>query len=398
MTYGNLKSLSVSTGDSLKAFTTVPAGYAWTLLNVTAANQNATANSTFLQYIDASASNAVVNLANALTLGASGVVQQLTAKQVLEAGDILSAKCTTSIYGTKSATMTVSTTARALAYDGTSKLCVVGAASRIHVSSDMGLTWTYTDIGGNKTLSICAFGAGLFITHDGTNFFSSPDGVTWTSRTAVTKVFVKCIFVTSLTLFVAVSTAAGATGIYTSPDGITWTARSAGTAAAFADISFDGTTLLAVGAVDPTNGLSCTSTNGTTWTAQNSGTAVSFATCTWVSGFSAFMVTSGSSSYSTTDGITYTAQQTTGSTVIASASNGSEIAYFYSAVVSTLGIKTGSTVAKTHNGAPAFTAAVIYAAGKYINCFQAFTYTSTTFTATDANTVIFTASILETPV
>ncbi|HYS58534.1 MAG TPA: hypothetical protein VEM34_10385 [Burkholderiales bacterium] len=70
------------------------------------------------------------------------------------------------------------------------------------------------------------------------------------------------------TQFVAVGGNSGGGSILTSPDGITWTSRTAGTSSGLQGVTWSGTQFVAVGA----NGIILTSPDAITWTSRVSGT------------------------------------------------------------------------------------------------------------------------------
>jgi len=106
------------------------------------------------------------------------------------------------------------------------------------------------------------------------------------------------IWAGALSLWVAVG-AADATRPYvaTSPDGKTWTQRTAGLSKAFAlnGIAFDGTTLVAVGAADGTDSYIVTSIDGITWVERAPTVAKNFALneVVWAGGIALFIAVGG---------------------------------------------------------------------------------------------------------
>lgn len=157
----------------------------------------------------------------------------------------------------------------------TTNFVIVGQSDKISSSPD-GITWTSRTSGlTSSDLNSVAFGAGVFvaISSDGKATLSSDGGATWTVQTSfATATGGAAMFgiTFGLGLFVAVGTSGK---IVTSSDGITWTSRT----------SSLGTTQLAVTfglgaskfvAID-SSGQVQTSTNGTSW---SSGTGLAFTT------------------------------------------------------------------------------------------------------------------------
>ena len=105
----------------------------------------------------------------------------------------------------------------------------------------------------------------------GNVILTSPDAVTWTTRTSPVTNFLSGITWTGTQLV-----AVGTTGtVLTSPDGVSWTARTSVTSATNQfDVTWTGTQLVAVGNnINGPVGTILSSPDGITWTSWNSGTA-----------------------------------------------------------------------------------------------------------------------------
>jgi hypothetical protein len=135
-----------------------------------------------------------------------------------------------------------------------------GTTSQSILTSTNGTTWTTQNSTTTEVFQDVFFANGLW-TAVGTfkTIWTSPDGVTWTSRSNPG---------TSLMVYNAVRygnglwVAVGSSGaILTSPDGVTWTLRTSGTTQQFNDVRFANNTWVAVG----NNGIIRTSTDGITW-------------------------------------------------------------------------------------------------------------------------------------
>jgi hypothetical protein len=96
------------------------------------------------------------------------------------------------------------------------------------MTSPDGITWTSRSAAADNRWYSVTYGNGLFVavSYDRTNrVMTSPDGINWTSRTAASDD--EWLFVTyGNGLFVAVSWT-GTNRVMTSPDGINWTSRTA---------------------------------------------------------------------------------------------------------------------------------------------------------------------------
>lgn len=94
-------------------------------------------------------------------------------------------------------------------------------------------------------------------------FYRSTNGSTWSAATAITT------RMNAAAYGAGIAVAVGANGeIYTSPTGVTWTSRTSGTIYDLWDIIWDGTQFVAVGE----QGTIITSSNGITWASKTSGT------------------------------------------------------------------------------------------------------------------------------
>ena len=107
-----------------------------------------------------------------------------------------------------------------------------GTGNRVMTSPD-GITWTSRTSPNNEWRSV-TYGNGLFVavasSGTGNRVMTSPDGITWTSRTSTADYeWYGVIYGYNSTygngLFVAVALTGVDNRVMTSPDGITWTAR-----------------------------------------------------------------------------------------------------------------------------------------------------------------------------
>jgi hypothetical protein len=121
-------------------------------------------------------------------------------------------------------------------------------------TSPDGITWTSRTIP-TGIYSDVIYANGLYVAYGNSIISTSPDGVTWTSRFTATGVN-QVIYGNSL--FVAVC---GDGAIQTSTDGLTWTARTSGATFSLNGVCWNGTNYVAVG----TFGRFLTSPDGTTW-------------------------------------------------------------------------------------------------------------------------------------
>ena len=136
-------------------------------------------------------------------------------------------------------------------------VCGANSTSFNLVTSTDGINWTALTITSLGYISAVAFGAGVWVAVGVSGFcYSSPDGVTWTSRSAGSASFSDITYAAGLFVAVTISNA-----IYTSPDGLTWTLRSV--TGVLYRVVYNNSRFVAVGSARIS-----TSTDGITWTTQ----------------------------------------------------------------------------------------------------------------------------------
>jgi hypothetical protein len=125
----------------------------------------------------------------------------------------------------------------------------------------------------NRSLNSLAFGNGVFVLVGNAEtstlgrgaIFTSPDGVTWTDRSADTPYYLFDVLFAN-DLFVAVGRhPSAAPAILTSPDGITWTLRDAGAPASLFQVAYGNGTFVVLGLEEFPKGVALTSNDGITW-------------------------------------------------------------------------------------------------------------------------------------
>lgn len=184
-----------------------------------------------------------------------------------------------------------------------------GIAEASLVSADGGHTWGSP---GTPPASVGykwaqgAYGNGLFVLLQagGTNYATSPDGATWTTRTLPyaaqgwgTLVFANGLFVLPVRYDV---NGYMPSDIYTSPDGITWTHRTYSNSANCTGVAYGNGTFVIV-----SNGgnVIVTSPDGITWTPH----VISGSWTSLVFSAGVFVAFDGSKASTSTDGVTWTA-------------------------------------------------------------------------------------------
>ena len=148
--------------------------------------------------------------------------------------------------------------------DGSGNFRIEGIAT-----SSGGTTWTARSaVGDNDAWSGVVYGNGLFVAvgNSGDRIMTSPDGITWTARTAPeNNGWADVAYGNGI--FAAVSSD-GTNRVMTSPDGITWTARSAASAATWVKVIYADGQFVAITDQGITNAV-MTSPDGITWTGHS---------------------------------------------------------------------------------------------------------------------------------
>jgi hypothetical protein len=151
---------------------------------------------------------------------------------------------------------------------------------------------------------------------------TSPDGITWTTRTTPSIQYLSyIIWAPEVSLFVATSYQAGTSSVLTSPDGINWTQRTTpniadGISAGLADVTWNGSLFVCVnqGTTANTNWV-ITSPDGINWTQRTTPSGRNWIGVSWSPQLSLFVavnnLTPTTSGVATSpDGITWTIRTT----------------------------------------------------------------------------------------
>ena len=143
------------------------------------------------------------------------------------------------------------------------------------LSSSDGINWFNRTIPAVNTWSTVTWGgvsgSKVFValSSNGTNrLMTSPDGITWTSRTITSQTWSSVVWSPELNIFAAISSNGATTAISTSPNGITWTLRSVPISAQWTSITWGGTTGNKRFVACAQGSQIMTSTDGITWTLQ----------------------------------------------------------------------------------------------------------------------------------
>lgn len=147
----------------------------------------------------------------------------------------------------------------------------VGGTGTSYLSSDGGFGWASHAIGGGVPgmFAVAADTVHALFIAAGAALYTSPDGVTWTSRVAASGTLQfngVCSNPAGVSVAVGVGIGFGTSSIYRSTDGVTWAAQTSGTAVAYKSVAWDSVSSLfiAVGA----SGCINTSPDGVTWSAH----------------------------------------------------------------------------------------------------------------------------------
>lgn len=218
-------------------------------------------------------------------------------------------------------------------------LCAVATGGQVMTSPD-GITWTTrTAPEANLWRDVCwSPGLALFVAvaASGTNrVMTSPDGIAWTARSAAAaNQWYGVTWAPSLSLFAAVSID-GANRVMTSPDGSAWTSRSAASALQWRKLAWaPSLSLFCAVAADAVSTSVMTSPDGTVWTSRTPAvSAASWADITWSPERSLFVATS-TGGYGTTpvmtspNGTAWTARAVEGTNAWESVAWGAEAGMF----------------------------------------------------------------------
>ena len=181
-----------------------------------------------------------------------------------------------------------------------------GTGNRVMTSPD-GVTWTTrTSAADNNWLGV-TWGNGLFVavasSGTGNRVMTSPDGITWTIRTSASDSDWRAVTYGN-GLFVAV---ANFTGVMTSPDGIVWTSRTPANSMQWNGITYGNGLFVAVASAGGVGNRVMTSPNGVTWTSLSAGSTNDWFSVTYGNGLFVTVSYSGTDRVMTSpDGITWT--------------------------------------------------------------------------------------------
>jgi hypothetical protein len=145
-----------------------------------------------------------------------------------------------------------------------------GTGNRVMTSPD-GITWTSRTSAADNSWYSVTYGNGLFVavanSGTGNRVMTSPDGITWTSQNSTAdNAWLSVTYGNNL--FVAV--AGNGTGrVMTSPDGITWTSRTSAANNSWYSVTYGNGRFVAV-AQSGTGNRVMTSDNGIDWTSRTS--------------------------------------------------------------------------------------------------------------------------------
>ncbi|MGI9186197.1 MAG: hypothetical protein ACR2J9_01525 [Gaiellales bacterium] len=154
-------------------------------------------------------------------------------------------------------------------------------------SAAPGTEWTSHTTPVVGTWQGVAYGNGIFVAvaNGGTDahVMTSPDGITWTARTAPEGNWEGIAFGNGLFVAVSGSSDPTANRVITSPDGITWTARTPADDTGWDDVTWGGGQFVAVGFSGSGNRV-MTSPDGITWTGHAAAAAVQWHAVTYANG------------------------------------------------------------------------------------------------------------------
>jgi hypothetical protein len=229
----------------------------------------------------------------------------------------------------------------------TTNMNVINKRTRASRSAAVNAVSTWTLRTSSASQGICwsselsLFVSAIYTTSATTNAIqTSPDGITWTTRTTPSIGFLSYIIWSSeLSLFVATSYQTGTSSVITSSNGTSWTLQTTpaftGTNGWNAICYSPELNLFVCTLVSSTSNTSwiMTSTNGTTWTAQTTPSGNTWYSVCWSSELNLFIAVNSNTSTtsavaSSPDGITWTIRTTPSVTNIAGVTWSPELGLF----------------------------------------------------------------------
>jgi len=186
-----------------------------------------------------------------------------------------------------------------------------GTGNRVMTSPD-GITWTSRTSAADNAWYSVTYGNGLFVavagSGTGNRVMTSPDGSTWTIRTSAANNTWNSVTYGN-GLFVATAISGTANRVMTSPDGITWTARTNPVDNQWASVTYGNGLFVAVGPSGTGNRV-MTSPDGIDWTIRTSAADNNWMSVTYGNGLFVAVTNSGTGNRVMTspDGINWTAR------------------------------------------------------------------------------------------
>jgi len=184
-----------------------------------------------------------------------------------------------------------------------------GTGNRVMTSPD-GITWTSRTSAADNNWRAVTFGNGLFVavavTGTGNRVMTSPDGINWTIHTSAADNNWRSVTYGN-GLFVAVSNTGAGNRVMTSPNGVTWTLQTS-PSNEWNEVTYGNGLFVAVGSTGTGNRV-MTSPDGINWTNQTSVADVAWESVTYGNGLFVAVSQNGTNRVMTSpDGITWTAR------------------------------------------------------------------------------------------
>lgn len=200
-------------------------------------------------------------------------------------------------------------------------LFVAVASSGTHrvMTSPDGITWTnQTAASASAWHGVCYSGTKLVAVGNSGVCMTSTNATSWTSQTIPNDNWQAVCWASGLSLFVAVGAKANVSSVATSPDGVTWTSRTGvnGNLGQWNGVVWAGGISKVVAAGSDSNAhIAMYSTDGITWTASSG--ALASANCVaWDSTGSILAAATSGAVYSSTDAITWTSRSSQGAQAV----------------------------------------------------------------------------------
>lgn len=314
--------------------------------------KNSTDSATAFRVQNAAGTTTVLNADT--TNGRLGVNSAAPQARLEVVGDIISA-------GTEWTTRTSAANNgwQSVAYGNGRFVAVAGSGTGNRIMSSVdGMNWVIRTSAGDHAWRSVTYGNGLFVavacgisatscntTAGGSRVMTSPDGITWTARTAAADNQWQGVTYGN-GLFVAVANSGTSNRVMTSPDGIVWTSRAESVGNSWVSVTFGNGTFVAVSNSGTSSNRVMYSTDGISWSTGTSASGNSWTSIAYGNGVYVAVAATGTGDrvMSSADGQTFTTRTS------AADNDWNGVAYGAGLFVAVAGTGTGNRVMTSPDG------------------------------------------------